>query len=63
QASEYFDQDAQEAGNMTSFIEITANGTTHRTSWVTRVEKTTLVSPLERLYDYSRILAQSVSDQ
>lgn len=62
QENNYFDQDAQEAGNMTSFIELTANGTTHRTSWVIRVEKATPATPLERLYDYSRMLAQSVSD-
>ena len=61
QESHYFDQDVQETGNMTSFIELTANGTTHRTSWVTRIEKPT-PSPLEQLYDYSRTLAQSVSD-
>jgi hypothetical protein len=63
QELDYFSQDAQEAGNMTSFIEITADGTTHRTSWVTRIEKTTPTSPLERLYDYSRTLAQGISDK
>lgn len=64
QEAEYFVQKRTETGNMTSYIEVTAEGVTHRTSWVTRVEMTKPPpSPLEKLYDYSRALAQNASDK
>lgn len=59
QAANYFVQQQGETGNMTSFIEVTANGATHRTSWATRVvQSEPSASPLEKLYDYSRAIAQ-----
>lgn len=58
-AANYFAQQQGETGNMTSFIEVTANGATHRTSWATRVvQAEPPATPLEKLYDYSRAIAQ-----
>lgn len=60
QAVDYFDHRLAESGNMTSFVEVTANGATHRTSWATRVEMTKPPpTTLEELYEYSRALAQN----
>ena len=58
EAADFFAQDAREVGNMTAFIEVEAEGRTHRASWIPRVlgEPET---PLEQLYAFSRALAAS----
>jgi len=54
-AAEYFEQDSQVVANVTAFLEITAQGKTHRTSWIPSVQGIEPVtSPLEKLYFYCR---------
>ena len=58
----FFAQERREVGNMTTFIEIRAEGREHRVSWITRVgELGPEAPPLERLYAYLRDIVQQAS--
>lgn len=51
QKADYFNQNSRETGNMTAFMEVTAESTVHRTSWIPIVEGIEEpTTPLEILY-------------
>lgn len=58
EAAGFFSQDTREVGNMTAFIEVQAEGRTHRASWIPRVVGDP-ETPLEHLYAFSRALARA----
>jgi hypothetical protein len=53
----FFEIDAGEPANMTTFLQITADGKTHRVAWPTRPEAPPGDTPHERLYAQARRLA------
>lgn len=62
--ADYFNQDSQETGNMTAFMEITADSTVHRTSWIPIVEGIEEpTTPLEILYVSVSALAREAGDK
>ena len=57
--ADYFNQESRESGNMTTFMEITADSIVHRTSWIPHLEGIEEpTSPLEILYFSARALAR-----
>lgn len=64
QESDYFGQKSQEVGNMTAFLEITADSTMHRTTWIPHVEGIEEPeTPLEKLYVFCQELALEASEK
>ncbi len=58
--AKYFSTQLEETGNMTAFLEITADGRKHRTSWVPTVEGfEPVTAPVEKLYLFCRDLAST----
>jgi hypothetical protein len=52
----YFDIDTSGTGNMTVAMQVTANGTVHRTSWSKPSGTRTRLAPVQVLYDSCRTL-------
>jgi hypothetical protein len=52
----YFDIDTTGTGNMTVAMQVTANGTVHRTSWSKPSGTRTRLAPVQVLYDSCRTL-------
>jgi hypothetical protein len=52
----YFDIDTSGTGNMTVAMQVTANGTVHRTSWSKPSGARTRLAPVQALYDSCRTL-------
>lgn len=63
QDDDFFEIEVEETGNMTAFIEATADGAEHRVSWVPGSDTAATASTLQDLYDYSRMVAQSATDR
>ncbi len=60
----FFDYEREETGNITAFLEVTADGRTHRASWIPRVEGVEeITDPVERLYLYCRDVARAAGQE
>lgn len=52
----FFDIDTTGTGNMTVAMQVTANGTVHRTSWAKPSETRSRLAPVQVLYDSCRMI-------
>lgn len=55
----FFDIDTTGTGNMTIALQVTANGTVHRTSWAQPSGTQSPLPPVQKLYDSCRVIVTS----